>query len=73
MSNSFPPGSGFTARHWIQAILCATLAGLSATAQAFPTPTISGVCHVGIAVTGAIMLGLGLTTPSVQQVKDRNQ
>lgn len=70
---TFPAGSGLTSRHYIQAVLAAALAGLSATAQSFPTPLVAGICHIGISVVGAVMLGLGLTTSSVSEVRGAEQ
>jgi hypothetical protein len=62
-AHSFPPGSGWTARHWAQGFCAGAIAGAAATAQAFPVT--SGVCHVIQAVTTAWLLQLGLTTDSI--------
>jgi len=65
--HSFPPGSGWTPRHWAQGFLAGAIAGAAATAQAFPSA--AGFSHVAQAVATAWLLQLGLTTDSLAALR----
>jgi hypothetical protein len=60
---SFPPGSGWTIRHWAQAVCAGLVAGLGAGALAFPHS--APVCTVLQTGVSAFWLQLGLTTNSI--------
>jgi hypothetical protein len=62
-THSFPPGSGWTVRHWAQAICAGVIAGTAAAAMYFPQS--AAACHVIQAFTDALFLQLALTTNSI--------
>jgi hypothetical protein len=62
-ATSFPPGSGWTVRHWAQAVCAGLTAGLGASALYFPDS--AALCTVLQAAIAAFWLQLGLTTNSI--------